>query len=704
MRGLLLAPIVTGALCLPFGIEARAQAPINGSALTFKSSGSASGNGWTLSQNGYVGTYVTLLQPGQVTFTLNASGTASNGVFPDMTLSIADYNQSFSVNSGSLTNYSYTTPTLPIGTYFVRTQLDNQTGTATPGLTVGSLAISNNASVPASITDQTALDAANTYINNFRQGTAHVSLPGLAASGTSVQVTMLRNAFNFGGTVSGISLGDSKDMLSSSATPTSQAGQFQSFINQYFNTIVPSNGGKWSSNEATQNNVTMQLVDEQLAYAKKHNMTERMHNLIWGATQQPTWVNSLVDSALGGSTSAKASLNTAITNRINYYVGGTNSGNAERASNYVELDVLNEELHSPTYQTVLGYSGVANIYNQIRTAAAQAGNPNLRIMTNEFNVLQFSPATFNSNSSLSTSNPSVTQSGSDPYANWYRQEVEGINNAGFGKVNTGIGFQMYADVNATGGNVVSANTMQKALQNLSVEGLPLSMTEFGMANSTNSQTLGPTVLDNAVRMVYGNPLADTFMVWGWWDVAGSTPPAQMIVTTTTGGSYMLTPLGQKWVNLMNAFTTPTQSVSVGADGSINFNGFYGEYALTYNGNTYATVDFEKNAAPVIWIKGDYNLDGKLTNTDIQALISALTNLNLYQSTKGMSNEEYLAICDINGDGLVTTKDVQSLMNLLAGVPSATPPAISGVPEPSSFLLTAIGCILLACWACRATLH
>ncbi len=60
-----------------------------------------------------------------MTFTASASGTVSNGIDPNLTFSIADYSQSFGVNSSTPTNYIYTTPVLPAGTYFVRTQLDN---------------------------------------------------------------------------------------------------------------------------------------------------------------------------------------------------------------------------------------------------------------------------------------------------------------------------------------------------------------------------------------------------------------------------------------------------------------------------------------------------------------------------------------------------------------------------------------------------
>jgi hypothetical protein len=82
-------------------------------------------------------------------------------------------------------------------------------------------------------------------------------------------------------------------MLNPNPAVGTEANQFQSFINQYFNTIVPSNAGKWAYNEQTQGgSITMTLVDQQLNYAQSHNMRARMHNLIWGSgsmsgSQQP---------------------------------------------------------------------------------------------------------------------------------------------------------------------------------------------------------------------------------------------------------------------------------------------------------------------------------------------------------------------------------------------------------------------------------
>ena len=273
--------------------------------------------------------------------------------------------------------------------------------------------------------------------------------------------------------------------------------------------------------------------------------------------------------------------------------------------------------------------------------------------------------------------------------------MEAINNAGiaaFGhRVVTEIGMELYTNVNSTGSNALSANTMQKCLQNLSVEGLPLSMNEFGMVNSTNSQTLGPAALENTLRMFYGNPLADTFMMWGWWDVAGNTPPAQLIITANGANGYALTPLGQKWVDLMNAFSTHV-SPAVNPDGTINFNGFYGDYSLTINGQSHpyrmtlqkGTTDYSL----VVLSLGDFNIDGQITNADLQAMLKALQSPSGYETANSLSVSDLLTIGDFNCDHLFTTADLSGMMNQLVAGSNVT-----GVPEPAAITLLLVGMLI-----------
>jgi GH35 family endo-1,4-beta-xylanase len=544
---------------------------LNASALAFRSSGTVAGTDITLSQNGYLGTYVTLAAPGTVSFDVNASGVADGGVAPRMNLVVDDFKQSFNVAAGAAAYNG--SVNLPAGTHFVRLEYDNdQSAAAARALSFKSLTV-NGATVANAATNANALAASNTYIDNYRKGTSHITLTGPGGvpllEGTQVRAKMARNAFNFGGTVSGATVGDAKNMLNvSNPSATSEAGKFQAFVKKNFNTIVPSNGGKWAYTESTQNTPNMALPDQQLAWAIANNKRARMHTLIWGTgtaggNQEPAWVQTLIASAAGGNATAKANLRTAISNRIKYYAGTT--GN--RSQKYIEIDGLNESLHNPAYTNIFGTAGVADIYNELNTAIAAAGGTS-RTYLNEWNVLQYSPASVDSTGA---------GTGSDPYANYYRSHIDAVRDAG-GNVG-GVGIQYYANYTQTGSNAHSAATIQKALGNLSVSGLPISMAEFGGATGMTAanNAAGATVLDDTMRMFYGTPNATTFMIWGWWDVSGAAyPPAALL--DNSNGNLTLTAMGAKWEALMAAWSTDVTN-AVGANGVLDVNGFYGDYNI-----------------------------------------------------------------------------------------------------------------------------
>ena len=59
------------------------------------------------------------------------------------------------------------------------------------------------------------------------------------------------------------------------------------------------------------------------------------------------------------------------------------------------------------------------------------------------------------------------------------------------------------------------------------------------------------------------------------------------------------------------------------------------------------------------LPGDFNNDGHVNSADIPAMLAALADLNGYQSSRGISNADLLAIADVNGDGTVNNADLQT---------------------------------------------
>ncbi|HEY2761334.1 MAG TPA: SBBP repeat-containing protein [Pirellulales bacterium] len=97
------------------------------------------------------------------------------------------------------------------------------------------------------------------------------------------------------------------------------------------------------------------------------------------------------------------------------------------------------------------------------------------------------------------------------------------------------------------------------------------------------------------------------------------------------------------------------------------------------------------SAPVL---GDMNHDFQLTNADLQAMISALTNPTAFKQSLGLTDADYLALGDANGDGQVNAADINALLNILAGNPIQSQSGAIGsanvVPEPDSAVLWMIG--------------
>ncbi|HMP08519.1 MAG TPA: endo-1,4-beta-xylanase, partial [Lacipirellulaceae bacterium] len=535
----------------------------------------------------------------------------------------------FSVGS---TTAAYTnTFSLSAGTHFLRTDFGNDPLKTSRSLTIANLNVAG-ASILNTNNNANALAAADTYIANYRQGAARLELLGVEP-GTPVRVQLARHAFRFGTAVGGTTLNSVNSFLNNA--------NYSNFLLDNFNTIVQGNAGKWAYNEATRNVVTMAAVDRFFQYAEQHGLDVRVHNMLWGDSQQPNWVNTLLNSAAGGSIAAKDSVRAGISNRIRYYVGDGNPATPDRASRYVEMDVINEHDHQPKYWNVYGVDGVAEIFNEAQAAIEAAGAP-AKLYLNEYNVFQWG----------------------DSYGNWYRGDIEALQAAG-GAIG-GIGIQYYPDATSHPAAFHSPARMQQVLQNLSGAGLPISLTEFGVGTG-NGATVeqAASFLTDTMRMMFGTPAATTFMMWGFWanDVWNQAPLAALV-----DANWNLTAAGHAYQNLMSQWHTDVE-LEVGPDGAIDFTGFYGDYLVTVGDQTFS-LSHAKDAGEyglVVHLAADFNDDGQVDEAD----------LAVWQQRFN--------------DGLADGADLllwQQQLGLVASAPNSTA-AVAGVPEPSAIVLAVV---------------
>jgi GH35 family endo-1,4-beta-xylanase len=412
-------------------------------------------------------------------------------------------------------------------------------------------------------TDEMALAAADSYVENFRCANVKVKLTGIAP-GAMAHIKLKRHAFMFGAAVAGF---DRNVLFVENPSRDTDAAHYQQALKRHFNTIVPGNAGKWAYNEKERDVVSMQYIGTLRDYAKKHDLKMRMHTLLWNTEQQPRWIIDLLDAAAKGNQSAKKQLREQISQRIVYYV-------RDRAESYVELDVLNESLHQPKYWEVFGAEGIADIYREAAQAVADA-SATTRVCVNEYNVLQYS-----------SSYPFKRGAPPDPYCNWYRQHVEQLRAAGAPV--SGIGVQYYAFTEPDIPSPHSAARIHAVFQNLSVTGLPIALTEFGVKTKSDPSRV-PDLLEETLRITFGNPNATGFIMWGFWtgDLWDQARGAAFY-----DDKWEPTPTCKRWDEVMRRWSVD-DTLPVADDGTVTFTGYFGDYDITVDGKT----------SPITLVKG-----------------------------------------------------------------------------------------------------
>ncbi len=526
-----------------------------GRELPLRSVGRQQGDAWILDENGYAGAFLTLPVAGSVKLTVSAAGHADQGAAPRLSISVAG--SAIELEVGAATRDYVHAVELPGGTHFVRVAMVGSPPGAHRELTLVSLK-AEGATLLAAATDALALAAADAVIAHGRRGHARVVVPG-ARPGEQVTLRLARHAFNFGVNVP---TADNR-YVPKQLEPGSDAERFQKFVLERFNTVVLSNAGKWLYHEANRDRLTLEHLERFLAFAERNGLRARLHTLLWDTNQQPAWVSSeepkqpgLLTRALQGDTAAKAELTQQINERIAYLL-------RDQAKKYLEVDVINESVHRARYLSLYGTGGLADLFKR-SAATVKAAGATTRLYLNEYNLLQWSED---------------PQTGApDAYGNWYRRHAERILAAG-GPID-GLGVQYYPDgrdAAELGANAHSALAAFQVFQNLAVTGRRLSLTEFTVSGKGTTPERGAQILDETLRVVFGTPEADTFMLWSAWGGAAGEPPlpASLLVDQ----AWKPTPAGERFDALMAAWRTSV-SAPLDAERSIEFDGFYGDYDVT----------------------------------------------------------------------------------------------------------------------------
>jgi dockerin type I repeat protein/PEP-CTERM motif-containing protein len=82
---------------------------------------------------------------------------------------------------------------------------------------------------------------------------------------------------------------------------------------------------------------------------------------------------------------------------------------------------------------------------------------------------------------------------------------------------------------------------------------------------------------------------------------------------------------------------------------------------------------------------DFNNDGRLTGADLTMMQQALADPQAYEAAHFLTADDFTALADANGDGVVNNGDLQAMIKTLK-----TGESFGAIPEPSALVLLALG--------------
>jgi hypothetical protein len=163
---------------------------------------------------------------------------------------------------------------------------------------------------------------------------------------------------------------------------------------------------------------------------------------------------------------------------------------------------------------------------------------------------------------------------------------------------------------------------------MNVRGLPTVLTEFGTFPDVTPEDTA-TIMQQAMRMFFGNPGSTGFSLWDWTNEDNgryqfAVGAAFYVVDTNDWNSIAITPVGKAWQDLLgiqdwdgnpnNAWTTRL-STELRTDGTIEFDGFFGDYTITAGGKTFHFTLKKGDTDYTLGLSGDLNHDGSVDAAD-----------------------------------------------------------------------------------------
>ncbi|KAL6623007.1 hypothetical protein ACP70R_032886 [Stipagrostis hirtigluma subsp. patula] len=332
---------------------------------------------------------------------------------------------------------------------------------------------------------------------------------GKPVANANVTIQLLRSGFPFGNTMT-------KEIL--------DLPEYEKWFTSRFTVATFENEMKWYSTEWAQNQENYAIPDNMLKLAQKAGIKVRGHNVFWDdQSSQMQWVRPMNLDQL------KAAMQKRLKSVVTRYAGKV-----------IHWDVVNENLHFNFFETKLGPSASAQIYQQV----GQIDHTAILFM-NEFNVLE-QPG--DPNAVPSKYVDKMTQIRSYP---------------GNGGLKLGVGLESHF-------STPNLPYMKGALDTLAKLKLPMWMTEVDVVKGANQVKF----LEQVLREGYSHPNVDGMVMWAAWHAKGC------YVMCLTDNSFKNLPVGDLVDKLIAEWKTHKKAATADENGAVELNLPHGEYNFT----------------------------------------------------------------------------------------------------------------------------
>ncbi|CAL4924550.1 unnamed protein product [Urochloa decumbens] len=325
----------------------------------------------------------------------------------------------------------------------------------------------------------------------------------------NVSIELLRLGFPFGNAVT-------KEILDLPA--------YEKWFTSRFTVATFENEMKWYSTEWAQGQENYRVADDMLKVMQKHGIKVRGHNVFWDdQNSQMKWVMPLNLAQL------KAAMQKRLKSVVSRYAGKV-----------IHWDVVNENLHFNFFETKLGPSASAQIYNQVGQI-----DRNAILFMNEFNTLE----------QPGDPNPTPAK---------YVAKMNQIKSyPGNGGLKLGVGLESHF-------TTPNIPYMRGALDTLAKLKMPMWLTEVDVVKSPNQVKY----LEQVLREGFAHPNVDGIVMWAAWHASGC------YVMCLTDNSFKNLPVGDLVDKLIAEWKTHRHVATTDGSGAVELDLPLGEYKFT----------------------------------------------------------------------------------------------------------------------------